>query len=66
MDILNFILAPIPTRFPAIFLKIQTQVSCPEGIVGTTSGTELFQQKVNKNNTIHKTLHIVCVIYLHK
>ena len=60
MDILNFILAPIPTRFPAIFLKIQYLV--PKGIVGTASGADLFQQKISKNNTIHKTLHIVRVI----
>ena len=62
IDILNFILAPIATRFPAIILKIQMQVSRPEGIVGNTRGAELFQQKTSKNNIIGKMFHIVHAI----
>ena len=59
MDVLNFILAPIPTRFPSHLLEDSTQVSHPEGKTGNTSGAFLFQQKFSKNNTTDKMFHIV-------
>ena len=62
MDILNFILAPIPTRFPAIILKIKMRVSRPEGIVGNARGAELFQQKASKNNNRQNVPYCACHI----
>ena len=62
MEVLNFILAPIPTRFSSHLLEDSTQVSGPEGKTGNTSGARLFQQKVSKNNTTDKMFHMVHVI----